>query len=325
MQSMLSQGKNTLVIVGDSVSNQFFSDAVCSLNRADFHVVGYNDDENSTLRIRGARHGYFVHVPLDMTNATYDLFKNQYNIRDRKQPIFNILYVPLYTPVVDLPPLREHLESVETHPSVKGKLLIVFNMGLHIVHENASTHFPIHFKTLFNVLLGFILQGHRVYFRETGAVHTLHRHTHEGYKSGLALRRKEVLFPSTQYKYPTTTAEAIKEAVATPSNNRYETSLTYRCEPIDIEPTWRVIWAQDLLSKFNSDLSLRINSTNGLAEDGSNIYLIETLPFYNVSLPRYDYHVARNYDCTHYCYGPMIFAPVWNNLARSLRSMPILN
>eukprot|EP01036_Dinobryon_divergens_P025555 gene25555-34113_t len=146
-----------------------------------------------------------------------------------------------------------------------------------------------------------------------------------GYKSGLALRRKEVLFPS-QYQYPATTADAIKELVATPSNNKYETSLTYRCEPIDIQPTWRVIWAQDLINEFNIDLLSRINSTKGLAEDdGSKIYVIETLPFFNVSLPRYDYHVARNYDCTHYCYGPMIFAPVWNNLARSLRSMPILN
>lgn len=44
--------------------------------------------------------------------------------------------------------------------------------------------------------------------------------------------------------------------------------------------------------------------------------LIGWVPFFNISAGRPDLHVAKVHDCTHFCPGPLLWAPVWDSITR---------
>ena len=44
--------------------------------------------------------------------------------------------------------------------------------------------------------------------------------------------------------------------------------------------------------------------------------LFQTVSAFRALLPRHDLHVAP--DCTHFCYTPLVWAPVWSDAARAL-------
>jgi hypothetical protein len=44
--------------------------------------------------------------------------------------------------------------------------------------------------------------------------------------------------------------------------------------------------------------------------------LISIIPFFNLTVGRHDFHVAKVHDCTHFCAGPLLWAPVWEQIVQ---------
>jgi hypothetical protein len=202
-------------------------------------------------------------------------------------------------------PLIESLIQTDGNV-VKGKVVFLFNLGVHVHNED---DYGLEFENLLETFIPALLKGHSVYFRETGAQHFAT--TTGGYnkkpldspsdnRTSIDIQRNEILLPNQSFLKPPQKRKSVHN---------------FRCRPIaDKEAAYSQNWrnriASDIIDRMNSNLTRKY-------ENFENRIMI--IPWYNITLPRYDYHVNNEGDCTHYCFGSMIFAPIWNYLVQSIK------
>jgi hypothetical protein len=355
VRSILSEGSHTLAIIGDSVASQSYSDAYCSISRANFDMKIIPSDD-----LKGILQGFEVIPPKNISQKSYDAFNGEFSDVISKdssgtKSFFQVLYShadrqpeveqktkPFVNSLIEKSSVADNKEikgynfkeksiietnlqyiginkkipihKIQTEKDTKANLskaVFLVNMGLHF-RMNNEDELRREFKELLDILVPAVLKGHRVYFRETSAQHFRGGGSYESKtrggpkisnKNGINSRKK-ILFPSLD----------------TPSLN-YSSELNFRCHPIMDEKSaylqnWRNRIASEMISETNANISRYYKHLQNT---------IKIIPFYNITLPRYDYHVNSMGDCTHFCFGPMVFAPIWNNLVRSFKNMSMMS
>jgi hypothetical protein len=92
IRSIMSEGFSTLALIGDSVTSQSYSDAYCSMSRANFDMKDFPTDN-----LKGTNQGFEVIPPFNISQKSYDAFRKEFSdviSKDSsgKNPFFQVLY-----------------------------------------------------------------------------------------------------------------------------------------------------------------------------------------------------------------------------------------
>jgi hypothetical protein len=74
IRSIMSEGSNTLAIIGDSVASQSYSDAYCSISRANFDMKDIPSDN-----LKSIQQGFELIPPNNVSQKSYDAFKKEFS------------------------------------------------------------------------------------------------------------------------------------------------------------------------------------------------------------------------------------------------------
>ena len=302
---MLHQGSNTLVLMGDSLTGQMYSDAFCTTDRA---LFGHNGLINST-------NGFGMTLPHDTTDEEYQYFKNKFNNilpkNFKKNDIFfNVILIGMGTADhSSILYMKTSVTDVITRQDVKGKIVFIINFGLHLHDENVYKQAFNNFLLVFKPLI-INNNKYNIYFRETSAQHFITKTgEYNGPKIGHKNYRASVPFNLRHRYFPDTTN--ITDNII---DSKYD--IHYTCRPIPNEvmlykQNWRNHIAHQYINEFNYNLTHTTGTDGGFTSPG-----IRILPWYNITAARYDYHISAYGDCTHFCFGSMMYAPIWHALGK---------
>ena len=278
VQTMSSAGRNTIVFLGDSVSSQHFSDFVSGLVRVGFDVSQYILD------------GF-------KDSSSYRVLYGQ----SRKVPIFQVVHLNI---IEDTEPSFKQFHQLVSNASlVKGKAVLIFNMG---VHYNSEETYIKQANVALDHLKVVIQKGHTVFYRETSAQHFdtpngMFQHYYDKKNKGekrvssVSLLAAKAGFISTKINYS-------EYEVITPESYP---NLNFRCSAIATETLADTQnWRNKIMATLMQEHQL-----------SSLVYLI---PFFRISAARYDFHVASYGDCTHYCFNPMLWLPSYHQITETL-------
>lgn len=310
---MRRQGSNTLFLVGDSITSQHFSDAVCSSRRAGFQIKRYKKQKTYEFIDDGFEILPQL-VPLDEDEQK--AIEKEYTMNSVSPPFFQVLLIAYCR---DEPTLEQVEETVTKLLSdedlVRGKATFIINTGLHFatfgseIYEKYLTSFLEYFLKLAK-------DDHVVIFRETSAQHF---QTSTG-AYDKSIKKKALEDDVTLVSPISLVAERAgifssnqTSLVKQLAGNRHvilpqeRPNLNYRCAPLK---GMEAVEAQNWHNKLMADTLRKIdpNQHIGIA------------PFFHLTAGRHDYHVAQNRDCTHWCFGNLLWAPVWDFSVKYYRS-----
>ena len=264
--SGLAHEKGAVLLVGDSVMQQFFSAMACELEREGIWKDASLFTNTDEMR--------YVEFPLQNTKD-----------KDGKPAVYGVpvKFLPIYHFVngrwdrVKDAGMHHLKKNVEDMVAAHDSLTLLINMGLHYV-SNPIAHFTrtdyISQKTACLQYLNSIAENGlktnkniRILWRETSAQH----------------------FPTSNGYWP---------------GAKYASTMQLKCEPIQdtsASGDWR-----------NSDVMTIIKD--------HKLSHIETVPFYNISLPLWSMHVNGHLrDCTHFCWSPMMYQSIFHALAEPFK------
>ena len=344
LTEMTRMGDNTVIFLGDSMSGQQASDAFCNLQRLGYNCTRYctgcaesSDFEN----LLTGKPNFYVHNPQSSSKAEH--------------PYFQVLHV-----------LFEHLRSADTYEIaeqsmqsilrgiidskfVKGRILLVVNIGLHLktvdsYRQSLRWLFKYFSSPLF---LSFFDEKKTkrpiIVFRETSAQH-FRSATGEfpWYDTTFDWSFPAHLTNEIQgkFSYAQLTYLIISEFLQIFSitgnlsridGNSVEVGAVQRAE--STLPTFaaqRNSNEKALLKAVDESYSCvpvrshkQLESQNWrgalLQEVLDELRLrdsIPVIPFFNLTAARHDLHSRAQKDCSHYCQAPLLWLPVWDNLVR---------
>jgi hypothetical protein len=286
---MLKHGYDTLLVFGDSVTGQHMADLACQLQRFGIDRVW----NGATITIKHLDK-FFQERPISFDPVT-----------DAKpiaaSSIFRIHYVQL----------MGHSEWPERFRSFKeyvdrlreGSAVVLFNAGLH--YNNNPEQLRKTAEDFVNYTMKVLIPDKKfhVFFRETSAQHfpsgTGQFQTHFTLPQG----RKFSLEDEPIRRSFNGTKPSLQDFPANESHpSAYFTSL---CEPLKSAKAYHEQnWRNQLVIKE-------------IEKVDPTFQQISVLPFYHITAARYDLHLDH-FDCTHYCYGPMLWAPMTHRLVMKL-------
>ena len=214
---------------------------------------------------------------------------------------------------------------IKNSSAVTGKILFIINCGLHYNDLDRLN------RTLWKFLplmVKYAEMNHTVIFRENSAQHFqtadgrfIYKSAEEKIKENipkvssvsLIVNKSRIFSENT---LPTTAPEVQdnnlnKNTGILEMNTTTFPHLDYRCARIkSMEMLKKQNWRNDMAISILKHVD--INNRIGIAR------------FYIMTAARYDYHVASYGDRTHYCFGPMIWAPVWDYTVNYYVTYPIL-
>jgi len=84
-------------------------------------------------------------------------------------------------------------------------------------------------------------------------------------------------------------------------------------------------WRNDLVTEELKRLQKGGRANDPLDPTGKGVgHAIEILPFADITIPIADMHVCSplyHYDCTHYCYWPLMWQPLWHEMEEEVRKV----
>lgn len=341
---MLARGMNTLVIVGDSVSDQFFECLTSSLQSV-LGQVHENVPGNSTMQVTSIVKFLITSAQLrhfSSQNSNHKRFhvkRGHEGHRDKSADSKHYLNIIRVRPTEDTVDIHaDTLDKIASGTNftngvhVHGPVLIISNIGLHYNSESNQEKriygrgVELYSKDLSVVMPRYIelaKAGHLVYFRETTAQHfgdplgglftytngpNWHRHG--------TLERRAYRDPKPEYVSSYTQGvrdlffghknDTSNTVVVMSSNNVPSFSLS--CTPVRTEAEYLL---QGWRNRMLHDIHKRFDPNNEF---------ITIVPFYNASVSRHDAHHI-SFDCTHYCTHNILFwDPIWTFILNHMSS-----
>lgn len=309
---LLEESRNTIVFFGDSVTRQQLADATCVIRRFGFEVEDYGGSWDN-LEHRS------IKFPVDINSDSIKQFSSRFGSHIAEdQPFFHIYFY-----IVEAGQLnpKVQLDAIIGNSNTHGKLTVVVNMGLHYhahLHEHAVENYETDMLVLLENMKEYVMNGHIFLFRETSAQHfaTIDgsykgRFLPEFRNDSVRIVKKAKYFPS-QYHYLADQLFYIPDA----ENHRF----SFDCVPLSSEKAWKSQnWKNEVIEKVITNFNKDLKET--ISKSPTKIYPVELIRWFNATAGRPDYHSSHQDDCTHYCHGPMIFAPLWESFGRILESL----
>ena len=198
-----------------------------------------------------------------------------------------------------------------------GSLVILFNFGLFYNDDHPENRQEYQNDiTAVVQQLSLHAENHTIFFRETSAQH---------FRTETGLYDKSIPFgqsdlsakvhgsfeefmmrkgPFSRERLSSTADERsnTQKSQTTANDTLYELiDKFYSCQPLtSMEHNWRNEILHDVLSQLPS-------------------LQVEVLPFFNITVPRYELHSQFVVDCTHFCKSPLLWIPLWEDLYHRLK------
>lgn len=327
---MRRRGMNTIIMIGDSITSQHVADAFCSAYRH-----GYNDlqfIDVSKFPIETIRKPSFI-IPFNANNAggatptddkpyfqVYHFLLERLHTtgapgEERRMNPMSSSYFTQMKKVID-----EILASSSTNPN---KAMFIVNAGLH-------DQVPEYYIFTIHLVMKFFLseygskedQSHVIFFRETSTQHfktvtgefpwndksfswSITDEVRQSVRNEMASLVSDQLIVS---KHATTVGNDgdTKQAIDHRIRKNHETLLhaledSYNCQHSN------QIEDQNWKNKIMHDKLKELDPTGNI---------LHLLPFWNITVGRYDAHSRYKKDCSHYCNNPMIFLPLWDSIVK---------
>ena len=170
-----------------------------------------------------------------------------------------------------------------------GRLLLVVNLGLHyhdkVLYQDAVTRFLTHLETYY------ASPGNRVVWLETSHQHFPNDAEQNGYYSAEEANRHK------------------KDLAGLESDELSEADIFQRICPTFSNTSFEADWRNYIASMAVAELShpqLSFFSTEHVLINVTDLYAVNMLSWY---------------DCTHFCYSPLMWQPQWHYLADVAESM----
>lgn len=301
IRMMKSNGSNTVVLIGDSITTQQLSATRCILRR--FGVLA-GDISFGKMSSGGPLDIIRVADPTGENNGVY----------------FQIIMLWI-TPKdeTDAQNIHAIIRSNMENRGVNGKVVYVVNAGAHYHPSQYKLYHDTMKVWLQMFIKEFIFRGDMVIFRETSAVHFDSNDRSFDLMSGSAdptVPTSAMLTDQTSKFVRTSPSNAFGRAILLDNNSTHL--------PL-VDPA---LFTQQYCQPFNEAHQARNQNWHNLvihkllAEIDPQKHL-GVIPFFNITRARHDYHPLpktkgdenRDGDCRHWCGGPMIWFPVWEYVA----------
>lgn len=253
----LSKEGGALLIIGDSVMQQFYSALACELEREKVWKDSSkftNTDEIQYVRTTDHSGSSPHKVEIRFINV-YHFVNGRY---DR-------------TPDAALTKIKNTVDSLS---STYNSLTVLVNVGLHYVDKPVQHFTRIDYTKQLTVALSYLhnyslkhnTKTIRIFWRETTAQH----------------------FPTSNGYWP---------------GEKYSNTMKLHCVPIN-DTSYTADWR-------NRDIETIIQT--------NKLFRIKIIPFYNITKPLYAGHPGGHMkDCTHLCWSPMLYMPIFNSMDRMM-------
>ena len=290
--TLKSRGYENLVFVGDSVTQQSYWEAYCSLSR--FGLVSIQDNKTVNPHFHGSNFNITFLAEGVISDDIPSKFSNT----------FRVLYYHADKSDMDtMTVIRRNVESNGIINITKDKAVYIINQGLHYNQETESmkSEFTEYFSYFVNLTATYG-DNQLIIFRETTAQHfsTDDGTFPESYRS------------SPRYTYLSTPDTLNSTAEKVFHTTGFAQRISDHIQIIEREPTdfdicrplnHTQILAQGWRNSVALDILRRVDPQN----------LIQVVKFYEISAARHDAHFDTM-DCTHWCNNPMFWLPLWNNI-----------
>ena len=286
IQRMIKMGDNTILLVGDSITSGMFNDAFCSSVRLRLHVRDFSKLPRIHARMQGLAYIY-------ENNEKYN------NVTD-----FTIQVIHL----IDTMEVVDDVLNITSNPklNMKGNIVMIYNVGLH-VHRDEEMRKML--NLVIPLTMNFAKMGHAVFFRETSAQHfdsATGSYEDADVRGEIeSLRRKNITTPMSMMGEKLGLIEASKSLRHYDVIDRFSNpDLHLSCKPIQSKAAskkqnWRNQMVHEMYRQLDPQKTVHI------------------IPYYHMTAARYDFHVAAWGDCTHFCFSPTMWSPVWYHILRS--------
>ena len=321
---MKSRGSNTILMIGDSVTEQSTWDASCALQRLGFTIKYYCTNTES-------RQEENCEITDDKSAMQTPSFRVEYPIEEKNESMVNkhVPYFNIKRIQVEMAGDYKHdmISYFANSVNTTGQLLVIFNTGLfyNLPVSNSNEHRQNYKKEVTEVInsLAIHAKNHTILFRETSAQH-FRSNTglyYSGMKFGYASDEvSENQKNLTKIKSKSVNVDEFHDALilphkgneglSTPSassdslkNSLYEIiDNFYNCQPIKSKLN---NWRNEVLNEVVQELQLS--------------HSIGIVPFFNITAPRYELHTQFGHDCTHFCKSPMLWLPMWEEIFHHLK------
>ena len=320
---MKSHGSNTILMIGDSVTEQSTWDASCGLQRLGFTIKYYCTQSRRDESCEMTDERDVLHTP--SFRIEYPIKGNNETILNAHVPYFNIKRIK-----VEMTGDYKHdmISYFASSVNTTGKLLIIFNTGLfYNMPLSQSNEYREKYKNEASEViksLAIHAKNHTILFRETSAQHF--RSNTGLYYSGMQfgnadneIREIQKNLTKIKNKHQNKLTDEIRDttldnqndddlSISSTSSDSLKNSLHeimndfYSCQPIQSKLN---NWRNDVLHEIVNEL--KVSHSVGI------------IPFFNITAPRYELHTQFGYDCTHFCKSPMLWLPMWEEIFHHLK------
>lgn len=283
---MLKYGYDSFIMIGDSLTRQHHAELYCQLHR-----YGLHPQFNGTYIELRELDKYYESHPISFDAAT------------DKRPLISSTFVINYMYLHGHASYREESQVIKNQLSLlrDASAVILFNMGLHFngeareLQENLAEFLPFALNTLIHE------RKFIVFFRETSAQH---------FRSPSGLFEKD--FPIADKKLEIKD-DPIRN-LFNPNNLNYTAKVVTTHPSSYILPICEPIKNETMFHEQNWRNTIALKELKKIDPHHQQIPII---PFYRLTASRHEYHINNN-DCTHYCYGPMIWLPLSHRITMNL-------
>ena len=286
IQHMIEKGDNTIMLVGDSIASSMYNDAYCSGVRISLPIRSFTSQRE-------------IHPNVGHVAYIYDDHEKAHH--EDKNFTVQVMFIG---DTVDGNIVR-HLDNITSNPifNIKGNIVMIHNVGLHYYTDENMRDV---LKLLIPWTIDMAKKGHVVFFRETSAEHTDTTRKIDGSTvEKKLLTRKNVTTPMSMMGEKLGLIEASKSLRHYDVIDRFSNpDLHLSCKPIQSKAAskkqnWRNQMVHEMYRQLDPQKTVHI------------------IPYYHMTVARYDFHLAVWGDCTHYCFSPTMWAPVWSHVYRS--------
>lgn len=295
---MKTSGFHTLILLGDSISRQYFLEIHCQLRR--FGIFALNE-------LGTKEHQFHLHYDMKAFDSQYvqrvtnALRNNLPELPKNMTERFNLKYISYTHGKIEdngfnqqFKYAHDYIQSLENNSAI-----IIANLGL---HHNTPQYYTSAMKYLINFSLEIMRNKSAiVMFRETSAQH-FNTRTGIYTEAGTFLPRLYADQDGMRKIFKGELNSTVNEVHQLyKSDWFYPKCKSFANKEIYDEQNWR------------NEIAAKI-----LEEVDPGHRLMPIIPFYRLSAARFDLH-PTDLDCTHFCHGPMFWAPVIQHMYNLLR------
>lgn len=291
---MRNRGSNTLVLIGDSITEQHYDDCMCAVTRGGLNT-------RNIPFILGPKKRLSKEFVIDNLLPTSKLFDSKFHI--------------IFVHMGELRAIGDVLKS----NVVKGSAMIIFSGGLGF---NTETEYQEFFKDRMGPQMRKVLTetNHVILFREHSAQHfpfshdgryVEELHNNRFYKSGGTSNETISLVTTKAAKLGLVQHSHKNEDIF---DNKSNTNFL-RCYAQNSWSSWHSqLWRNQIASNWIKEENNKRNNNN----NNNNNRFVGIIPFYNISWARDDYSNGYLGDCTHYVpNAPLLWRPLYSYMYKA--------